>query len=132
MTATQVSSTATRKLLHEAENLSLPELEQFVSQLMVLQARRRAKSLSPLETDLLMKINQRLTPEKQVRYDELVSRRRDDQLTPEERDELLHLIEQIETADAQRVEHLIALANLRGVSLRELMTELGIKPLPYA
>jgi hypothetical protein len=132
MTMTQISSTTTRQLLYEAENLSLPELEQVVAQLMVLRARRRAKSLSPTETELLLKINQRLPSEKQARYDELIVRRRADQLTAEERDELLQLVEQIEIADAQRVEHLVALANLRGVSLRELMSELGIKPLPYA
>lgn len=127
-----MSSTVTHQFLREAETLSLADLEQVVLQLMALQARRRAKSLSPKETDLLLKINQRLSPEKQRRYDELIARRKADQLTDDEREELLKLIEQVEVADAQRVEHLIALANLRGVTLRELMADLGIKPQPYA
>ena len=127
-----MSSTVTHQFLREAENLSLTDLEQVVSQLMALQARRRAKSLSPKETELLLKINQRLSPEKQRRYDELVARRKADQITSDEREELLQFTEQIEVADAQRVEHLIALANLRGITLRQLMADLGIKPHPYA
>jgi hypothetical protein len=45
-------------LLKAVNQLSLPDLEQFVSQVLVLQAQRRANSLPQSEAELLLKINQ--------------------------------------------------------------------------
>jgi hypothetical protein len=45
-------------LLQATQQLSGPELEKFVGQVVALQAHRRAPSLSQSETELLLKINQ--------------------------------------------------------------------------
>ena len=49
-------------------------------------------------------------------------------LTAEEYQELIRLTEAGERADVQRLEHLIELAAVRGVTVDEVMAQLGIKP----
>jgi hypothetical protein len=56
----------------------------------------------------------------------------DDTITPQEHEELLVFIDRIELADAERMQHLIALAQLRGVSVDTLMEQLGIRRTMYA
>ena len=53
-------------------------------------------------------------------------------LTSNEHQELLALIDRIEEADAERVQALANLAELRNVSITALMDELGILPPSYA
>jgi hypothetical protein len=120
------------ELLKAVEQLSLPDLEKLMSQVIALQAQRKAPSLSKDETELLLKINQGLPYDVQRRFDDLVAKRQDETLTPDEHQELLHLIDQIEKSDAKRVQYLAELARLRGISLTTLMDQLGIHPPAYA
>ncbi len=120
------------ELLKAVEQLSLPDLEKLMSQVIALQAQRKAPSLSKDETELLLKINQGLPDDVQRRFDELVAKRQAETLTPDEHQELLHLIDQIEKSDAKRVQYLAELARLRGISLTTLMDQLGIHPPAYA
>ncbi len=83
------------------------------------------------ETELLLKINQGLPFDTQKRYDELVAKRRAETLAPDECQELLGLIEQIEKSDAERIKHLTDLARLRGTTLTALMKDLGLHPPAY-
>lgn len=106
---------------------SQTEFEQFVEEVIALRARRRAPSLPHPESELLMKINQQLPTDVQGRFDELVTKRQDEALTTEEHEELLRLIEQVEAGDVTRIEALAELAQLRGLSLDELMDQLGIQ-----
>ncbi|MEW5986222.1 MAG: STAS/SEC14 domain-containing protein [Chloroflexota bacterium] len=120
------------ELLHGVEQLSLPDLEQFVWRVLALQAQRKAPGLPHNETELLLKINRGLPAEMQRRYDELVARRKAETITPDELQELLRLVDHIEKSDVQRVKHLVELANLRGISMSQLMQELNIRPPAYA
>lgn len=120
------------KLLNAVEQLSLPELEDLMSQVMTLQAKRKAPCLSADETELMLKINQGLSPDMQTRFDELVGKRQAETLTQEEHQELLALTDQIEKADAKRMKYLAELARIRGISLDVLMEELEIHPPAYA
>ena len=120
----QVSSD---ELLKAVGQLSLPELEQFVSQVIALQAQRKAHSLPQAEAELLLKINQGVPPDVQKRYAELMAKRRAVTLTPDEHSELLRLTDQVEQHKARRVEYLTELARLRKTSLAALMAELGIR-----
>jgi hypothetical protein len=88
--------------------------------------------LSPAEADLLQKINQGLPPEVWERYHQLVAKRRAETLTPSEHTELIRLSDQIELANARRLEHLVELARLRQISLDTLMDQLVIKAPGYA
>lgn len=120
------------ELLNGVAQLDTPELEQFISKVLTLRARRAAPSLPEEEARLLQKINQGLPPAVQQRYDELTAKRRAETLTPQEHQELLALIDRIEQADAERVQSLAELARLRNVTVTTLMAQLGIRRPAYA
>jgi hypothetical protein len=88
--------------------------------------------LSRAEAELLQRINVGLPPAVWQRYHELVAKRRAETLTPEEHTVLITLSDQIEAANARRIEHLVELARLRQTSLEALMDQLGIIAPGYA
>jgi hypothetical protein len=92
------------------------------------QPRDAVRRLSAREADLLLEINQSLAGIPWERYRILVGKRRTETLTAAERQELIALTDQIETANAQRMALLTELAGLRNVSLSALIQELGLKP----
>ena len=124
----QVSSD---ELLKAAGRLSLSDLERFVSEVIALQARRKAPGLPQAEAELMLKINQGIPSDLGQRCSELITKRRSQTLTPDEHSELLNLTEQMENLEAQRVEHLAELARIRGTTLAALMTSLGIRTPHY-
>ena len=116
------------ELLKAVEQLSLPDLEQFAQQIVRLLARRRAPVLPRREAELLLKINQSALPVNlQARCDALVAKRREETLTPGEREELMHLTDQLGELNVHRLEYLAELARLRQTSLPALMEDLGIQ-----
>ncbi|HEY52605.1 MAG TPA: STAS/SEC14 domain-containing protein [Caldilineae bacterium] len=116
------------ELLKAVEQLSLPDLEQFVQQTVRLLARRRAPVLPRKEAELLLKINQTAPPlDLQARYDELAAKRQAETLTPGEHEELMHLTDQLDELNVHRLEYLAELARLRQTSLSVLMEDLGIE-----
>lgn len=118
------------KLLEAASQLSLPELEKFVAGVISLQSHRRAPGLPKVEADLLVRINKGLPPDIYERYRALIAKREDENLTDEEYEELLHLTDQAEQVQVERLEALIELSHIRNISLDELIESLGIKPAP--
>jgi hypothetical protein len=119
-------SIALDEVLDGVARLDTPELERFLSQVSILLARRKAPSLPEREAELLQTINQGLPVALQRRYDELTAQLRADTITSAEHHELLQLIDQIELANAERMQHVIELAQLRNLSLDELTNQLGI------
>jgi len=119
------------ELLKAVDQLPTDQLEKFIEQVILLQARRRGPYVPHQEADLLLKIQEGLPETTQQRLDTLKSKNRAGTLTPEEHDEFLHLIAQVEGLNVQRVEALAELAQLRGVTLRAVMDSLGIHPPPY-
>lgn len=122
---------SSEELLRAVEQLSLPDLEKFVSKIIVLQAQRKASNLPQAEAELLLKINQSVPLDIHKHYEELSVKRQTETLTLDEHRELLHLNEQIEKEQAQRIENLVELARLRGISLPTLMEDLGIQMVTY-
>jgi hypothetical protein len=119
----------TAELLQAAENLTEPELDRLLSQLLDLRARRIAPSLPEAEAVLLRQINQSLPERTRRRYQRLITKRRAGTLSSAEHTELLSLTEQEENHNLQRVQALAAFARMRGKPLTELMNELGLKTL---
>jgi hypothetical protein len=78
-------------------------------------------NLSRAESELLQRIDQGVPAAVQKRYDELIARRREETLTPQEYTELIDLTHQVEMLEAERVQALVNLARLRGVSLDQLV-----------
>ena len=122
---------SSEELLKAVEQLSLQDLERFVSQVIVLQAQRKASSLPQPEAELLLKINQGIPSDTQKHYEELIAKRESETLTTVEHTELLHLTDHIEKLQAQRIEYLAELARLRGIALTALMANLGIQTPVY-
>ncbi|WP_071191229.1 STAS/SEC14 domain-containing protein [Trichormus sp. NMC-1] len=118
-------------LLKVVEQLNQADLKQFISQVIALQAQRNAPSLQKQESEILLKINQSIPLDIQKSYNNLIDKRDAETLTDNEYRELLHLTEMIEKQQAQRIEYLIELAKLRGISLNILMENLGIQTQVY-
>ena len=117
------------ELLRAVDQLPTEQLEAFVSQALLLQARRRASSLPHDESELIRKINEGLPAETRARYYALIDKRDAETLNPEEYEELLRLTDEAEEWNVRRVEALVALAQLRQMPLTDLMDSLGIRPL---
>lgn len=115
------------QLLEGVAQLDTTELQQFLTRASLLLAQRQDTALPSSESDLLRQINQGLPADTQHRYDELREKLRREELNSEEHKELLKLVDVVEQATADRLQHLIALSQLRQIPLDELMKQLGIR-----
>ena len=116
-------------LLQGVSQLDTNHLEQFAHDVLALRAQRRAPHLPPQEAELLQQINEAvLAPPLQQRLQALLRQRKEGLLTDETQQELIDLMTEVEEKDAQRIILLAELAQLRGVSLREVMEQLGLRP----
>jgi hypothetical protein len=75
------------------------------------------------EKPLLEIIQRRLPPQQQARLNDLRQRLADEIITEEEHQELLAFIDPIEQMDAERVEAMIQLAQIRNVNLNTIIQE---------
>jgi preprotein translocase subunit SecA len=116
------------QLLSGVSQMDTADLEKLVEQIALLLAQRKVASLPQHEAELLLQINQGLPENIQRRYDELRDKLKSETITPEEHQELLTLTDTTEQADADRLQHLIELSQLRQMPLNDLMTQLGIHP----
>jgi hypothetical protein len=114
-------------LVKAAEQLNETELRHFTSQILALNAKRTAPSVTRAEAELLVHINNRLPKDVQRRYDELIAKRDAETLSDAEHEELLRLTKQVEAFDVACVEALSQLAAHHGVTLSVLMRQLGIE-----
>jgi hypothetical protein len=133
MTTVRIEAQMTSdNLLEAVRQLSVPELDRFVHDVIVLQAKARSPSVSRTEAELLKVINQGLPAEVERRYARLAEARDTETLSPEEHADLLRLTHLIEQATAKRAEALTELARLRGVALPQLIDDLSIRTPMYA
>src|SRR5262245_33504247 len=124
-----MATTLTRDdLLKAVKRMKRDEFEEFLQEAFSLRTKDHA--LSEHETALLLKINEGLPEGLRQRYADLRARDARESLSANERQELLRLTDEIELHDARRVEALAELAQLRGVPIRTLMKQLGIKAQP--
>ena len=127
MPTIQLQAEVSREALLDAvEQLSSPELDQFVADVLKLRSRRGPARLGAVESELILRTNQGLPEVLRDRYADLIDRRRDESLTPEEHEELLRLTAEEERTEADRLSALAELARVRGVPLPTLMDDLGI------
>jgi len=84
------------------------------------------------ESELLMRINRTGFPEAfWNRYRELVTKLNAGTLTAEEQSDLFAHTNATENRDAERLPYLVELSKRRGVTVQELMTQLGLHPVPF-
>lgn len=137
MSSIEIKSALRRIQLEEVLNgisaLDTPDLEKFLVEVAHILAQRKVRTLPKREAELLKVINQKLLPEhKQEEYDELYHKLSVEKISPSEHVALLELIQQREEKGVERMECLVELAQLRKISLKELMTQLGIQTLSDA
>jgi hypothetical protein len=84
----------------------------------------------PTEAQLLQQINLGFSAETWEQYHTLIAKRRAENLTPVEHQQLIALSESLEHLNVKRISALIQLANLRSQPLPDLMQSLGIAPNP--
>ncbi len=104
---------------------TLPEesLLRAESLLTDLKSAAASPSAASQEAPLITIIERRLSPEAQTRLDSLRQRLADETITEAEHQELLTFIDPIEQMDAERVEAMIQLAQLRQVNLNTIIQE---------
>jgi len=102
---------------------TLPELVQFAEFLRFKTSSRVAVTTDVEEQKLLKIIQRRLAPEQQQRLDQLRQKHELGELTPTEHAELLQFVAQVESADAERAQALIALARLRDKPVAMILHE---------
>ncbi|MEL6263591.1 MAG: STAS/SEC14 domain-containing protein [Cyanobacteria bacterium J06626_6] len=115
------------ELIKAANQLNETELDRFLQQVVTLRTQRKASVLSVEEAQLLDKINQAIPATLQEQYQRLRTKREEESLKSQEHSQLIELSKQIEQLGAQRLEALATLAQLRQVSLPELMSQLGLE-----
>lgn len=118
----------TEQLMTAALQLPPLELDQLLARLQAVRGKRKSSSLSLPEAQLMRQINQGAPVEIQQRYDTLKRKRRRQKLTRAEQQELLSLSKQLEQLDVERLRLIAELAQIRRVSLPELMQQLGLEP----
>lgn len=119
------------KILDSVGQLDLAEMERFAFKVSSLVARRKAPSLPKREAELLQQINLGIPLPVRSRYEALNQKLLEKTLTTEEHKEFSNIVDQIERFDVERLKHLIELAQLRGVSIDQLMSQLGIRRKHY-
>ena len=119
---------AINTLFHEAERLDNRSLDIFIDSIMSLRVRREVSNTQKEEAFLLEKINKGLSLKQLERFKMLDQKRFNELLTNEEYSELSVLVEKIERLNVRRLKHLISLAKLRNVPVRELIKQLNLSP----
>jgi len=132
MSPTQMSaSPSIQELLTSAQQLNMRDLKTFSQQVSLFYAQRKSPHLSKREAELLQKINRGLPEELWQPYRQLLIKLHDENLTPEEHKMLIHISNQIEEINAERIGYLVELAQLREQPLPKVMDDLGIYPLSH-
>jgi hypothetical protein len=80
------------------------------------------------ESELLHEISHAMPQTDWRHYNELIAKRQAETITALELNELIAISNQLEEANAHRIAKLVALAQMRGVSLKTVMNDLGIHP----
>ena len=107
--------------------MPLPDLEYFISGLNALVIRKRVTDSNKRNKFLLQKINQTVLPEPVMeRYILLQDKMEYKNLSETEYQELLNLVAQEEKIRNKRFQYLLELAQLKDISLTQLMNQLGL------
>jgi hypothetical protein len=90
----------------------------------------RLRLVETTESELLAKVMRGKSAEFWQHYKSLIAKRDIQAIEPQELIELIKLSDELESENATRIEALVQLAELRGMDIRTLKTELGL--VPYA
>ena len=113
-------------LMAAVKQLSPAELREFARHFASWQEKNRTQADEEAALLATIEENSRLPAAEQRRYERLRRKCERRALTEHELAEYQRLLQQLEARNVKRVEALIALAQRRGTTLRDIMTELGL------
>jgi hypothetical protein len=115
------------QILDAVKQLPQSELEDFVKKVLVFQAKKRTNNLPDTETRLLKSVYRTFSAENLARLKQLREKSEAEYLSEKEYEELASLSDSLEEFHARRMKKLAELSKLRGLSLEETMSQIGIK-----
>lgn len=120
--------TSFEKQLRDNANREGLSMERFIANLLVagVTSLKAPAQKTLTESELLQRINLNVSQEELEEFARLNGLRVAEQLSAQEHEQLIVLIHRIEIAHAERMKYVVALANLRGVEIEELMIDLGL------
>jgi hypothetical protein len=120
---------STENLLGVVLQMPDAEFNKFIEKANRLRRKTIKSVWTKSEIELIKKINDcLLSTEEQSLFDKLVKKRRAEKITETELEALIVLAEKSEMLNVDRINYLIKLANLKKLTLDEVMEKLGIKP----
>lgn len=119
-------NSAVATLYQEAERLDNRSLDAFIENILSLRVQRKTSDKQKEEADLLQKINKSLSIKEIDRFHALNEKQFEDDITEQEYAELGVLVQKIERLNVKRLKYLISLAQLRNVTVLEVMKQLGL------
>jgi hypothetical protein len=121
-----------QSLLRNIDRMPITEIEHFLKDINALLRRKKTQDKALRERQLLHKINLSVLDDKKVnRYHVLVEKLELGTMTDAEHIEFDILANQEEKLRNQRVKYMIELAQLRAVSLSQVMESLGLIPIAH-
>lgn len=121
-----------QSLLHSVDRMPITEIELFLKDINALLRRKKTQDKALRERQLLHKINHAVLDETKVSlYHILVEKLELGTITDAEHTEFDLLANQEEKLRNQRVKYMIELAQLRAVSLSQIMESLGLIPIAH-
>ena len=114
-------------LLKDVAQMPLPEIERFVQSVNALITQRKSTDKTYQDRLLLRKINETiLGATKTKRYQLLVQKLEAETISDSEYKEFMQLAEEEETIRYERLTYLVELAQIRSITLPQLMENLGL------
>jgi hypothetical protein len=115
-------------LLNVVVSLPKNEFENLIAKAKRLR-RKTIENQPNKEVRLIKKVNEAtLSEDEHKRFYELIEKRRDENISQNELNELSLLTDKSEELNLKRLKYLVEIANIRNKSLREVMRELEIAP----
>ena len=119
-------------LLEAVKALNTNDLEWLMPQVDAIRRQRNADDLTGAEVALLGQIKEDLLPRSvKERYDLLLHKQSIEELTFDERRELLELAQSAERMAALRITLIAQWAEIRKTSVKDLITRFGLELQPY-
>lgn len=130
MSVAEIKSSSLNETMRRVEKWETPDVEQLLREVSGVLVRRKLQTLPTRESELLLQINQAtFSPESAKRYKALRKKLQSETITEEEHSNLLVLSQKQEQHNVERLRCLIELAQIRNVSLDDVMKQLGLTTL---
>ncbi len=126
ITISNHSDVLIQDVLLGVSSLKTHELEHFMFEIGKIVASRKSNHLEKQESSLLKAINNSIPSKDLELYSALLSKNQEETLTQSEHETFLALNAKIEQLSNTRLKKIITLAQLRGVSVPTLMSELNL------